>query len=41
MTLLEGWESFYVIAGIHNAWDIVTYQVFVKRQEQSQAEQDR
>src|SRR5205823_5714216 len=24
--------------GIHNAWDIVTYHVFVKRREQSEAE---
>ena len=27
--------------GIHNAWDIVTYQVFVKRREQSEAERQR
>ena len=27
--------------GIHNAWDIVTYQVFVKRREQREAERNR
>src|SRR5207302_2395804 len=27
--------------GIHNAWDIVTYHVFVKRREQSEAERQR
>jgi hypothetical protein len=27
--------------GIHNAWDIVTYQVFVKRREQREAERHR
>ena len=27
--------------GIHNAWDIVTYHVFVKRREQKEAERQR
>jgi hypothetical protein len=30
-----------LFAGIHNAWDIVTYQVFVKRREQTEAERNR
>ena len=27
--------------GIHNAWDIITYQVFVKSREQNRAERRR
>ena len=27
-----------LFSGIHNAWDTVTYHVFVKRQEQTEAE---
>ena len=27
--------------GIHNAWDTITYQVFVKRREQADSERDR
>jgi hypothetical protein len=30
-----------LFVGIHNAWDIVTYHVFVKRQEQREAERQR
>jgi hypothetical protein len=30
-----------LLVGIHNAWDIVTYQVFVKRREQEKAERQR
>ncbi len=30
-----------LFVGIHNAWDIVTYNVFVKRHEQTEAERQR
>jgi hypothetical protein len=30
-----------LFVGIHNAWDIVTYHVFVKRPEQKESERER
>jgi hypothetical protein len=30
-----------LFVGIHNAWDTVTYHVFVKKREQREAEQPR
>jgi len=37
MSILAAWQNF----GIHNAWDAVTYHVFVKRPEYQEGERHR
>ncbi len=39
--LVEAAALLLLFVGIHNAWDIVTYHVFVRRREQKEAERHR
>jgi hypothetical protein len=36
--IVAGAALLLLFIGIHNAWDIVTYQVFVRKREQTKAE---